>query len=182
MKKIVLDIMVAIVVLTGSSLFGEDAYFAHINQEDKKLIEVNQNPQKLSEKDEILKITAEGVFLYSHAGGEQTKLKDAASVRSYGGKEVANALTCSSHPDEKTKAKENILCQSIFVTWSGNVGSTLVNTIYGPLANIALSIRTLGQQTIQGFKYFGAVDYDKIDEFAEENGLKEYQIKLIAKR
>lgn len=181
MKKSLLFLVSGFLVC--SSLYGEDAYFAHINQVNKKLIEVNQNPQRLDEKDEVLKITAEGISLYSHADrNTHGDVRGANSIRSYTGNDAANALTCSSHSDDETKAKESVLCQSIFVTWSGNAGSTLVNTIYGPLANIALSIRTLGQQTIQGFKYFGAVDYDKIDEFAEENGLKEYQIKLIAKR
>jgi len=175
MKKIIISIVA--ITLLGSSLFGADAYFAHINQSNGKLIEVNESSKRLSESDEVLKITADGIYLYSHLGSNT--LERQTSLKSL--EEVEGNIVCSSHADEETKQNQNILCQSMFATWNGSVGSTMINVIYSPLGNVVLHILTLGTGISQGFIYFAAVDFDKIDEFARENNLAEYQLKLLAK-
>ena len=170
MKKIIS--ILSLISIVSSSLFGFsllstsyqvydtgsnnkksiDYYIAHVDRKTEKLTKVDKSYRATNKDDEMIIITKNNITV---------NFKNTVA-------------DCVTKPNDKTKAKEDLLCKSIF-----KKNNITTNVLISPLTNIVHTAFSFGTNLKEGLDYSVLFDKEKFYDFIAKNNLRSYQKKLL---
>ena len=170
MKKIIS--ILSLISIVSSSLFGFsllstsyqvydtgsnnkksiDYYIAHVDRKTEKLTKVDKSYRAINKDDEMIIITKNNIIV---------NFKNTVA-------------DCVTNPNDKTKAKEDLLCRSIF-----KKNNITTNVLISPLTNIVHTAFSFGTNLKEGLDYSVLFDKEKFYDFIAKNNLRSYQKKLL---